>query len=270
MLFLAAIQRKFYLLLTFSLMSVSAISAPVDDLTNQARHLLEAGDGKAALIAATKAVVISPNHYKGYYYVAMAKLALNDLPGAQLAVTKSLNVAPESAKAGVEKLVDAISSQMKVDTQIKDSVIFLSCSGELVREFARSYGEKTHPFKNIYRINLSATGFAVWKDGVWEDIACTPPEKPKEGYIDWSHKRYCSITGNEFSWGSISKETDDSGKPMDRSMQMKISRTTGILEFQYHWSPEIAGQRDGYSDKAKAECISTDEPKALSPGPVKF
>lgn len=251
-------------------MSMSARSAPVDDLTNQARRLLEEGNNGAALIAANKAVVISPDHYKAHYYVAMAKLALRDFPGAQSAATKSLNLAPASAKTGVSKLVDAISSQMSLNGDNKDAIIFLSCSGEGVREDVRSNKQTTGPFSGIYRVNLTQSKFATWIKGSWTADDCQLRERPKEGYIDWSHEPYCAVTSDEFSWGYVSKETRDNGDRSYWAFHTKIFRPTGVLESKTEFQLEWDGKKTGFSENAKAECTPIDEPKSTLHGPVKF
>ncbi len=92
-------------------LSASAWAADYGSLVNQAREQLQDERFIEALASAKDAVRANANDYKGYYYVAMAYMSLNRFDEAETAVKRARSLAPDSAKAALEKLASSINSR---------------------------------------------------------------------------------------------------------------------------------------------------------------
>lgn len=92
-------------------LSASAWAVDYSSLVNQAREQLQDERFIEALASAKDAVRANANDYKGYYYVAMAYMSLNRFDEAEVAVRRARSLAPDSAKAALEKLAGSINSR---------------------------------------------------------------------------------------------------------------------------------------------------------------
>jgi tetratricopeptide (TPR) repeat protein len=92
-------------------LSTAAWAADYGGLVNQAREQLQDERFIEALASAKDAVRANANDYKGYYYVAMSYMSLNRFDEAEVAVKRARSLAPDSAKAALEKLANSINSR---------------------------------------------------------------------------------------------------------------------------------------------------------------
>jgi tetratricopeptide (TPR) repeat protein len=248
-----------------------AQAEPFDDLINQARQQLERGDSKSAFKTAQKAAIVKPSNYKAYYYLAMANLALDDINAAELAVASAANTAPDSAQASIAKLADAIKKQRKVLYPIPDVLVILACEGESVRKYGfKTTNEETEPFKEIYKINLTASTIDEWKSDRWSALGCENPSRPATGYIEWKHEKNCRVTDQIFSHYRRNIETQDSGQRYDILLAWEISRVTGELKIKQYFDSGTAEKMTGFVNTTDAKCEPTQEPAPKQALPVKF
>lgn len=77
---------------------------------DEARQLLTQGRFIEALAAAQDAQRADPQNYQAFYYVAMAQMGLRQYDAAEAGAAAALRLAPESARAAVEKLAETIRS----------------------------------------------------------------------------------------------------------------------------------------------------------------
>jgi tetratricopeptide (TPR) repeat protein len=90
-----------------------ARAANYDELILQARTLLEGGRVVDALATSTEATKLNPKGFKGHYYIAMALMSLGRLDDAADAAEQALFLVPDSERAAVEKLYDAVETRQE-------------------------------------------------------------------------------------------------------------------------------------------------------------
>jgi tetratricopeptide (TPR) repeat protein len=113
-------------LLVASLSSLASFPAAAQEpspasSTAQADALVRAGRYPEALAEALSAIQRDPSDYKPYYYAAYALYKQNRLDEAAPYAQKALEHAPESDRAGVQRLVDAISNYRSRDQFIQSA-----------------------------------------------------------------------------------------------------------------------------------------------------
>lgn len=89
-------------------LATAAWAADYASLVGQARDLLQEDRIVEALAVAKDAVRANDNDYKGHYYVALAYLGMGRFDEADEAARRARALAPDSARAGVDKLVASI------------------------------------------------------------------------------------------------------------------------------------------------------------------
>jgi tetratricopeptide (TPR) repeat protein len=92
-------------------LATAAWAADYASLVGQARDLLQEDRIVEALAVAKDAVRANANDYKGHYYVALAYLGMGRFDEADEAARRARALAPDSARAGVDKLVASIQSR---------------------------------------------------------------------------------------------------------------------------------------------------------------
>jgi formylglycine-generating enzyme required for sulfatase activity len=98
-------------LLASLFLATGAWAADYTSLVGQARELLQEDRIVEALAVAKDAVRANTNDYKGHYYVALAYLGMARFDEADEAAKRARALAPDSARAGVDKLVASIQSR---------------------------------------------------------------------------------------------------------------------------------------------------------------
>ena len=245
--------------------ALPAGASPYDDLVLSARKHLEASRFKEGLDSANKAVLVNPNDYKGHYYAAMANMSLDQFEEADAAAKRSLASAPDSAKAGVEKLAAAIKDRRAV-VKPNQSFIYLACSGKEIDDFENSRGEmrkeRTKEFNQIYRINVTDQKIASWhgESGSWFPFQCEDPKRPP-GYSQWKASASCSVRPASFDADSNRKNVDDKGEISERDISFSVSRVTGALEiFDKSTFEKIEGKKSTRWLVTNGSCTPTTEP----------
>lgn len=239
------------------LASLPAGASPYDDLVSSAREHLEAARFKEGLESANKAVLVNPNDYKGHYYVAMANMSLDLFDEADAAASRSLNSAPVSAKAGVEKLSNAIKDRRAI-VKPNQSFIFLACSGsEKTDAGPVSF---TMEFNRIYRINVTEQKIDSWNNG-WSAFRCDDPKRPASGYTEWNQWTKCSVEPENFFATSSDTRVDDKGVRFSNYFDFRVSRVTGALKIgSLSTIEQIDGEKTSDILRTAGSCAPTTEP----------
>lgn len=137
--------RRFFtlLLLTCLLLASTTLLWGTDynGLISQAREQLQNEQFVEALATAKDAVRADANDYKGHYYAAMAYLGLARFDDAEAAAGRSLQLAAESAKPGVEKLVSAIKTRRSGlgSVQAADAALADGLAGKAARLYEQAW-----------------------------------------------------------------------------------------------------------------------------------
>lgn len=152
--FASLVHRFRFVCLALALCGPPAWAADHAALVNQAREELQNDRFIEALATAKDAVRANGNDYKGHYYTGLAYLGLGRFDEADDAAARAMRLAPESARPGVEKLVDAIKARRQSSGNVAAADAALAEG--LLGKAARLYEEAWVAGKNNHSLAIKA------------------------------------------------------------------------------------------------------------------
>ncbi len=207
--------RHLLLILSLALGWVHAThAAPADATVQKARDELQLQHYEQARAAAEQATKADPKDYRGHYYLAMAEVALGHAEAARAAVSKARQLAPDSAKAAVEKLAGMTKANEGSGSNASGKETFIKCALQNVLKENAETGFEI--------IKISETEISWWLKTEYRWVSYCKSSQAGE-------KRTCSM-GEKIIRSERDQRNTTSASAMLFRDAITIDRTTGIYD----------------------------------------
>ncbi len=197
----------------------TALAAKADAPVKTARDELQSQRYEKARSAAEQAIKTDPQDYRGHYYLAMAELGLGHADLARTAVDKALNLAPASARPGVEKLAGMVGG-----TPASPAAVFVSCNYSAVPKNGAGTDNSSPELTVIYKIEPQS--FYLWDERTseWKARACGVSR------IDarWTGTQTCEYNERMFAYTLHAQPADADDH---QYFEARINRLTGAFSY---------------------------------------